>query len=68
MPRSKKKTPSEAAAREQSDFDSGWKDALLLALEQFLELLFPDLHVEIDWDKPFRFLDKELREAGSMLF
>ena len=64
MAKTKKNTPKPGLkATEKSDFDSGWKDAFLLALQQLLQLLFEDIHDDIDWSKPFRFHDKELREV-----
>ncbi len=64
MAKSKKKSVQPGLkSSEKSDFDSGWKDAFLLALQQLLQLLFEDIHDDIDWSKPFRFHDKELREV-----
>jgi hypothetical protein len=43
-----------------ADFDSPWKEALDLYFADFLLLLFPEIHAEIDWSRGFEFLDKEL--------
>ena len=38
-------------------FDSPWKDALDLFLEQFLLFFFPRLHAAIDWSLGYESLD-----------
>jgi hypothetical protein len=35
----------------QSDHDSPWKEALERFFPEFLALLFPAIHAEIDWSK-----------------
>ncbi len=45
----------------RSDFDSAWKDTLQAYFPQFLALLWPDIHVQIDWRHSPEFLDKELQ-------
>lgn len=45
----------------RSDFDSAWKDALDAYFPQFMALLWPPLHAQIDWRHPPVFLDKELQ-------
>ncbi len=42
--------------------DSAWKDILEALFPEFLEFFFPVLHREIDWEKGFVFLDKELQK------
>ena len=44
-----------------SDYDSAWKDALESYFPQFMALLWPDLHIQIDWHHPLIFRDKELQ-------
>ncbi|MGM0694661.1 MAG: Rpn family recombination-promoting nuclease/putative transposase [Pseudomonadota bacterium] len=46
-----------------SDFDSPWKEALEHYFPQFLELLLPEMHRDIDWQRPHEFLDKELQQV-----
>lgn len=46
-----------------SDYESPWKEALEHYFPQFLELLLPDMHAEIDWSRPHEFLDKELQQV-----
>ena len=55
-----KPQPSDAAAK--SDHDSPWKEALERFFPEFLALLFPAIHVEIDWSKGVQFLDKEFQQ------
>jgi len=45
----------------RSDFDSAWKDALDVYFPQFMALLWPSLHAQIDWRHEPAFLDKELQ-------
>lgn len=47
----------------QNDYDSPWKEALEHYFPEFLALLFPAIHGEIDWSHPHEFLDKELQQV-----
>lgn len=47
----------------QADYDSPWKDALELYLEDFLIFFFPNVYQLIDWQKPPVPLDKELQQV-----
>lgn len=44
------------------DHDSPWKEALENRFAEFLELLFSEVHREIDWSRERTFLDKELQK------
>jgi hypothetical protein len=46
-----------------SDQDSPWKEALEQWFPDFMALLFPEIHREIDWSQGYRFLDKELQKT-----
>jgi hypothetical protein len=48
---------------EFSDYDSPWKEALEHYFPQALEFLFPQIHSEIDWERGWEFLDKELQQV-----
>lgn len=48
---------------ERNDFDSPWKEALEHRFPEFLMLLFPDIHAQIDWSCDQEFLDKELQQV-----
>ncbi|TWI63157.1 hypothetical protein LZ24_03298 [Desulfobotulus alkaliphilus] len=50
------------AKTESNDYDSPWKEAVGRYFKEFLALLFPQIHDEIDWDKGLVFLDKELQK------
>lgn len=52
-------TPPAAPKR---DHDSPWKEALERYFPEFLALLFPAIHAEIDWSAPYRSLDNELQQ------
>jgi hypothetical protein len=60
--------PNKAKKPKKTDYDSPWKDFIELYFRDFLKFFFPEIEADIDWDKPFRFLDKELqkvvRDAG----
>ncbi|MFE8033019.1 hypothetical protein [Thiohalocapsa marina] len=49
-------------AAPQCDHDSPWKEALERYFPDFLALLFPAIHAEIDWSVPYRSLDGELQQ------
>nr|VFJ47243.1 MAG: protein of unknown function (DUF4351) [Candidatus Kentron sp. DK] len=49
---------------ERDDYDSPWKEALEFYFPEFLALLFPAIHGEIDWSCPHEFLDKELQQVA----
>jgi hypothetical protein len=45
-----------------SEYDSPWKEALDRFLKLFLEFFFPNIATEIDWDRGYEVLDKELEQ------
>ncbi|NEV65176.1 hypothetical protein [Thiorhodococcus minor] len=45
-----------------NDYDSPWKEALEKFFPEFLALLFPAIHAEIDWTQGVQFLDKEFQQ------
>ena len=47
-----------------TDFDSPWKEAIDVYLEQCFELLFPAAHSDIDWTNRPVALDKELQQIA----
>jgi hypothetical protein len=46
----------------RSDLDSPWKDVLQRFLRQFLAYFFPHIHDDIDWERGYESLDKELNQ------
>ena len=44
------------------DFDSPWKQALEAYFPEFLSFFFLDIYADIDWNKGYTFLDKELEK------
>ena len=46
-----------------SDYDSPWKEAIERYFEPFVGLFFPEAHADIDWQRPYEFLDTELRQV-----
>lgn len=50
-------------ANGDTDQDSPWKEALEHWFPEFMALLFPEIHGEIDWSKGHQFLDKELQKT-----
>ncbi len=47
----------------RDDHDSPWKEALEHYFPEFLALLFPAIHAEVNWSQPFEFLDHELQQV-----
>jgi len=50
-------------ANGDTDQDSPWTEALEQWFPEFMGLLFPEIHRQIDWSKGHRFLDKELQKT-----
>jgi hypothetical protein len=48
---------------ETTDYDASWKAVLERYFPQFLEFFFPQIHAEIDWQRGWEFLDKELQQV-----
>lgn len=48
----------------RSDYDGAWKAALEKYFKEFLELLFPAIHNQVDWNKGYEFLDGELEKVS----
>ncbi|XGA79754.1 hypothetical protein OR573_14940 [Halomonas sp. CH40] len=53
---------SETDISRSADHDSPWKMALEGYFQEFLDLLFPPIHEQVDWSKGYSFLDKELQQ------
>lgn len=49
----------------KTDHDSPWKRALDAYFEEFLDLLFPAIHIEVDWLQGYSFLDTELQQITA---
>ena len=47
----------------QTDYDSPWKDIVETYFQEFLAFFFPQYHQQLDWSKPYEFLDKELQQV-----
>ncbi|MBD2628228.1 transposase [Trichormus variabilis] len=47
---------------QSTDYDSPWKEIIELYFDKFLEFFFPLAYAEIDWNRPYQFLDKELHQ------
>ncbi|WP_242479471.1 hypothetical protein [Lamprobacter modestohalophilus] len=59
-------TPSPSpSGSAKSDYDSPWKEAIERFFPEFLALLFPAIHAEIDWSLRPDFLDKELQQISA---
>jgi hypothetical protein len=48
--------------RTSDDADSPWKEALEHFLAPFLAFFYPTIHAEIDWQRGYQSLDKELQQ------
>jgi hypothetical protein len=51
-----------AIEKEQSDFDSPWKDILESYFMEFMAFFFPQAYNDIDWSKKYESLDNELQQ------
>ncbi|HLP87274.1 MAG TPA: transposase [Nostocaceae cyanobacterium] len=47
---------------QSTDYDSPWKEIIEAYFPRFLKFFFPLAYSEIDWTKPYEFLDKELQQ------
>lgn len=56
---------SETETSRPADHDSPWKLALEGYFQEFLDLLFPAIHEQVDWSKGYSFLDKELQKITA---
>ncbi len=45
----------------RNDFDSPWKEVLMIFFQDFMEFCFPTIAKKLDWSRGYTFLDKELR-------
>lgn len=45
-----------------TNHDSPWKEALESRFPEFMALLFPQIYPEINWQRGYQFLDKELQQ------
>lgn len=56
---------SDPEGSRRGDHDSPWKMALEAYFQEFLGLLFPTIHKQVDWAKGYSFLDKELQQITA---
>jgi hypothetical protein len=45
------------------DYDSPWKEGMELYFKELMQFFFPDIAMQIAWDKGYQFLDKELQQV-----
>jgi hypothetical protein len=48
---------------QDDDYDSPWKEAIERYFEAFMAFFFPEAHAQIDWERGYEFLDKELSQV-----
>jgi hypothetical protein len=48
--------------RKRAGYDTAWKEVIKVGFEPFMELLFPEIHRDIDFSRDIEFLDKELSQ------
>ncbi|NET56118.1 MAG: hypothetical protein F6K47_08070 [Symploca sp. SIO2E6] len=46
-----------------SEYDSPWKEALESYFPEFMAFFFHKIHTQIDWQRQWEFLDKELQQV-----
>ena len=49
--------------KKKSEYDSPWKEALDIYFPEFMEFFFPNAYQEINWNKGYETLDKELQKV-----
>ncbi len=47
---------------QNTNYDSPWKEIIEDYFPQFIEFFFYDAYCEIDWERPYEFLDTELQQ------
>ena len=52
-----------AESPDREDYDSPWKNALEVYFKEFIQFFFPDMAADVDWNRRYVFLDKELRQV-----
>ncbi len=45
----------------RSNYDTAWKEVIERYFRLFILFFFPDIHEQIDWSRPYEFMDKELQ-------
>jgi hypothetical protein len=48
---------------ERADYDSPWKEIIEQFFPEFIAFFFPDVYDDIDWERGYEFLDKELQKV-----
>ncbi|MCK4605457.1 MAG: hypothetical protein KAU41_12345 [Deltaproteobacteria bacterium] len=48
---------------QSDDYDSPWKEIIEVYFNDFMAFFFPDIAEEVDWDRGYTFLDKELQQV-----
>lgn len=51
------------SANTATDYDSPWKEIIERYFPDFMAFFFPQAYAEIDWSRPYAFLDKELQQV-----
>jgi hypothetical protein len=54
---------SDETTNPAADYDSPWKEALARYLPDAFALFFPEAHAQIDWQRGYVLLDKELQQV-----
>ncbi len=50
---------------EEHDYDTPWKEVIESYLPEFIQFFFPEAFRDIDWEKGYEFLDKELQKISK---
>ena len=54
-----------ATETESADYDSPWKKALEVYFKECIQFFFSEMASDIDWDRGYEFLDKELHQVAK---
>ncbi len=55
---------NEEQKESQADYDGGWKQIINAHLKDFVEFFWPAAYADIDWERPYEFLEQELLSIG----
>jgi len=49
-----------------AEYDNPWKEAISVYFRHFMAFFFPEIEIEIDWNREYEFLDKEFQQIANL--
>ena len=62
------KKKKRSKSKHHDDYDSPWKEVLETYFPEFIHFYFPKAYNDIDWNKGYEFLDKELQKITKTAY